>query len=84
MHRHKMVMVRSAVSNQLQAIAINRGIRKKSGLWAQKGWEQSQSLPPFAEKSMPTPRWRACHARRESRLCADCLLRREQPSPDAR
>lgn len=52
MHRHKLVSMRSAVSNQLQAIAINRGIQKKSRLWNQQGQEQLRalSLPPFAAR----------------------------------
>jgi hypothetical protein len=32
MHRHKLVVMRSAISNQLQAIALNRRLQKKA-LW---------------------------------------------------
>lgn len=49
MHRHKLVGMRSAISNQLQAIAINRGIQKKKGLWSERGRQQLQGLdlPPW-------------------------------------
>jgi transposase len=50
MHRHKLVCMRSAVSNQLQAIAINRGIQKKGRLWSERGRRELQALdlPPWA------------------------------------
>src|ERR1700730_13864680 len=50
MHRHKLVCMRSAVSNQLQAMAINRGLRKKGSLWSQRGRAELQALdlPPWA------------------------------------
>lgn len=50
MHRHKLVSMRSAVSNQLQAIAINRGVQKHHGLWSRQGRQQlaSLDLPPWA------------------------------------
>jgi transposase len=52
MHRHKLVVMRSAISNQLQAIAMNRGIQKRKGLWSREGQEQLQSLPlqPFTAR----------------------------------
>jgi transposase len=50
MHRHKLVEMRTAVSNQLQAMAINRGLRKKGSLWSQRGRAELQALdlPPWA------------------------------------
>ena len=44
-HRHRMVQMRSRVMNQLQAIAMNEGVRRKRGLWSQKGRSQLESLP---------------------------------------
>ena len=44
MHRHKLVTMRRAISNQLQAIAINRGLQKKRALWNKEGREQLKSL----------------------------------------
>lgn len=49
MYRHKLVTMRTAIGNQLQAIAINRGIQKKQALWTVKGREQLRSLE--------LPRW---------------------------
>ena len=34
-HRHRLVQMRTRFMNQLQAIAMNEGIRRKSGLWSQ-------------------------------------------------
>ncbi len=52
MHRHKLVTMRSSISHQLQAIAINRGMRKKKALWNHEGREQLKSLelPPWAKR----------------------------------
>ena len=36
-HRHRLVQVRTRVINQLQALALNEGIQRKTGLWSQKG-----------------------------------------------
>jgi transposase len=44
MHRHKLVTMRRAISNQLQAIALNRGLQKKRALWNQEGRQQLRSL----------------------------------------
>ena len=44
-HRHGLVQMRTRVMNQLQAIALNEGVRRKKGLWSQKGQEQLESLP---------------------------------------
>lgn len=44
MHRHKLVTMRRAISNQLQAIALNRGVQKKKALWSKAGREQLRSL----------------------------------------
>ena len=43
-HRHRLVGMRTRVMNQLQAIAMNEGIRRKRGLWSEKGRKQLQSL----------------------------------------
>lgn len=51
-HRHRLVQMRSRVMNQLQAIAMNEGIRRKRGLWTQQGRAQLQSLalPPWTNR----------------------------------
>ena len=43
-HRHRLVQMRTRVMNQLQAIAMNEGIRRKRGLWTQKGRAQLEGL----------------------------------------
>ena len=44
LHRHRLVGMRTRVMNQLQAVAMNEGIRRKKGLWSEKGRQQLQSL----------------------------------------
>ena len=43
-HRHRMVQTRTRIMNQLQAMALNEGLRCKKRLWRESGWEQLQSL----------------------------------------
>jgi len=43
-HRHRLVQMRTRVMNQLQAIAMNEGIRRKRGLWTQQGRAQLEAL----------------------------------------
>jgi transposase len=49
MHRHRLVGMRTRVMNQLHAIAMNEGVRRKRGLWTEKGRAQLESLrlPPL-------------------------------------
>jgi len=44
LHRHRLVGMRTRVMNQLQAIAMNEGVRRKRGLWSEKGRRQLESL----------------------------------------
>jgi len=52
LHRHRLVGMRTRVMNQLQAIAMNEGVRRKRGLWTEKGRAQLESLrlPPWATR----------------------------------
>ena len=52
MHRHKLVSMRTSIKNQLQAIALNRGIQRKRRLWSQNGRQllQAAVLPPWTER----------------------------------
>jgi transposase len=43
-HRHRLVGMRTRLMNQLQAVAMNEGIRRKKGLWTEKGRQQLESL----------------------------------------
>jgi transposase len=57
-HRHCQVGMRTRVINQLQAIAMNEGIRRKRGLWIKQGRAQLESLS--------LPQW--SHRRRQELL----------------
>jgi transposase len=52
LHRHRLVGMRTRVKNQLQAVAMNEGIRRKKGLWSEKGRQQlaSLSLMPWTSR----------------------------------
>ena len=43
-HRHRMVQARTRIMNQLQAVAINEGVRCKKRLWRDAGRKQLESL----------------------------------------
>ena len=43
-HRHRLVQMRTRVKNQLQAIALKEGVRRKKGLWSKAGRVQFESL----------------------------------------
>ena len=45
LHRHKLVMIRSRVKNELQHLALNKGMQKKRTLWSQAGQKMLRELP---------------------------------------
>ena len=51
-HRHRMVQARTRIMNQLQAVALNEGLRCKKKLWRAQGREQLESfrLAPWASR----------------------------------
>src|SRR5437868_8769432 len=51
-HRHRMVQARTRILNQLQAVALNEGLRCKKKLWGEKGREQLEAfrLAPWASR----------------------------------
>jgi len=51
-HRHRMVQTRTRILNQLQAAALNEGLRYKKKLWRETGRQQleSLSLAPWASR----------------------------------
>jgi transposase len=51
-HRHRMVQARTRVMNQLQAVALNEGLRCKKKLWRAHGREQLEAfrLAPWATR----------------------------------
>jgi transposase len=51
-HRHRMVQARTRIINQLQAVALNEGLRCKKRLWRERGRAQLESfrLAPWASR----------------------------------
>ncbi len=51
-HRHRMVQMRTRIMNQLQAVALNEGLRCKKRLWREKGRKQVEAfcLAPWASR----------------------------------
>jgi transposase len=51
-HRHRMVQMRTRIMNQLQALALNEGLRSKKRLWREHGRQQLESfrLAPWASR----------------------------------
>jgi transposase len=51
-HRHRMVQARTRIMNQLQAVALNQGLRCKKKLWREAGREQLEAfrLGPWASR----------------------------------
>lgn len=43
-HRHRLVQMRTRIMNQLQAVAMNEGLRRKKALWSPSGRKQLQSF----------------------------------------
>ena len=51
-HRHRLVQMRTRIMNQLQAVAMNEGLRRKRALWSEAGRKQLESflLAPWATR----------------------------------
>jgi transposase len=45
MHRHKLVRLRAQVKNELQHLAMNKGVQRKRKLWSQAGQQMLCELP---------------------------------------
>ncbi len=58
LHRHKLVLIRSRVKNELQHLSLNKGMQRKRTLWSQAGQQLLRELP--------LKKWAAC--RREDLL----------------
>jgi len=73
LHRHKLVEIRSRVKNELQHLAMNKGIQKKRKLWSQAGQQMLRELP--------LKPWAAC--RREDLLGLLAMLDQQVGELDA-
>jgi transposase len=69
-HRHRLVQMRTRIMNQLQALVMNEGQRRKKKLWSDAGRAQLEKLPLAA--------WAAWAARRREDLLE--LLDRMNPT----
>src|SRR5271167_3778618 len=51
-HRHRLVQMRTRIMNQLQAVAMNEGVRRKTALWSEKGRTllEKLALAPWASR----------------------------------
>jgi transposase len=51
-HRHRLVQARTRIMNQLQAVALNEGVRCKKRLWREHGRQQLEAFPlaPWASR----------------------------------
>ena len=67
LHRHKLVEMRSRVKNELQHLALNKGMQKKRTLWSQAGQKVLRELP--------LKPWAAC--RREDLLGLLAMLNQQ-------
>jgi transposase len=45
LHRHKLVLIRSRVKNELQHLCLNKGVQKKRTLWSRAGLQLLRELP---------------------------------------
>jgi transposase len=45
-HRHRLVQMRTRIMNQLQAVALNEGVRQKKRLWGQAGRSVTSDVRP--------------------------------------
>jgi transposase len=44
-HRHKLVVIRARVKNELQHLSLNKGMQRKRKLWSQAGMQLLRELP---------------------------------------
>jgi transposase len=45
LHRHKLVLIRARVKNELQHLALNKGVQRKHKLWSRAGQQLLRELP---------------------------------------
>ena len=45
LHRHKLVIIRSRVKNELQHLSLNKGMQRKRRLWSEAGMQLLRALP---------------------------------------
>jgi transposase len=45
LHRHKLVLIRARVKNELQHLSLNKGMQRKRRLWSEAGMQMLRELP---------------------------------------
>jgi transposase len=52
LHRHKLVIIRARVKNELQHLSLNQGVQRKHKLWSRAGQQVLRELPlkPWAAR----------------------------------
>jgi transposase len=45
LHRHKLVLIRSRVKNELQHLSLNKGMQRRARLWSEHGLQLLRELP---------------------------------------
>jgi len=45
LHRHKLVLIRARVKNELQHLSLNKGVQRKRRLWSEAGMQLLRELP---------------------------------------
>ena len=45
LHRHKLVLIRARVKNELQHLSLNKGVQRKHKLWSRAGQKMLRELP---------------------------------------
>jgi hypothetical protein len=52
LHRHKLVIIRAGVKNELQHLCLNKGVQRKHKLWTAAGQQMLRELPlqPWASR----------------------------------
>jgi len=73
LHRHKLVLIRARVKNELQHLSMNKGVQRKHKLWSQAGQKMLRELP--------LKPWAAC--RREDLLGLLAMLNQQIDVLDA-
>jgi transposase len=67
LHRHKLVLIRTRVKNELQHLSLNKGMQRKRKLWSEAGMQLLRELP--------LKPWAAC--RREDLLGLLAMLNQQ-------
>jgi transposase len=86
LHRHRLVQMRTRVMNQLQAVALSEGLRKRRALWSKAGLEQlwGLELMPWAAAARQDLLLRLSHLNRRIAVLDGAVEREAQLRPEVR